>query len=63
MQVGGQERLAVFSSDQHAPPIAVSRSVATRPPWMIGPDGAGNAYAGEASHSNTDSPPSCDTRR
>jgi hypothetical protein len=28
------------SSDQHAPPIAVSSSVVTMPPCTIGPEGA-----------------------
>ena len=50
-------------SDQQAPPIAVSSSVETMPPWTIGPDGPWKQYSGVASHSMTTRPSPCSTAR
>ena len=51
------------STDQHAPPIAVSRSVVTIPPCTIGPDGAWKQSSGVASHSITATPSACSMPR
>ena len=52
------------STDQHAPPIAVSSSVVTIPPWTMKPPvPSWKQYSGAASHSITDRPSPCSIPR